>query len=231
MINFDVPDFDNDKQIQAQRRIAAAFKARVDCCVAMVKEQLQVSLETEDEAVPPFQFFNSLGNIFEIKRYHSSDPDHPLQVYLVTYDWHFGYNSRNNSGGSAQCFFGLLHLPASFPVTLVTRERLVDKIVGWFSRNDIDLPAQKKFSGAFRVVTRDAEKLNQLLQRASLDELASFAGLEAEFMEDKCLFRSSAVALVDDEETNSRTEDFIKLAKTMRKAFWDYNPSTSFNFP
>lgn len=180
-----------------------------DECVQIACSEL--SLESgEHEDISSFEIFRGIGKVLSIHSYQSMQ-NGLLQASFIEYQWvHKG--SRNSSSGTDHCLAGLLELRKTYPLTYIYKETFRDKLVDWFVKGDIDFKDQKQFSRSFHVVSKDREKLSQLLLGKQLDSFLDFPDMLVEINGNRCMFRTS-----DQPLSEEGTRQFTNLARTLRK--------------
>lgn len=205
-------DFAADKEIQRLRRIEADEAAFLDDCVRIVSEGL--SLEPADhEDITAFELFRSIPSPLSIDSYAAAH-NGLLQASLIEYQWVHQGGKGGRSTGTDHCLVGLQELNKSYPLTYIYKETFRDRLVDWFVKGDVDFKHQKKFSRSFHVVSKDKEKLSQLLWNKRLDDFLAFPNMLIEINGNRCVFRVSPEAVSEEE-----ARQFVELAETIRKIF------------
>lgn len=205
-------DFAGDKEIQRMRRMEADYAKLLDDCVRITSEGL--SLEPANhEDIGAFEIFKSIPSPLFIDAY-ASTRDGLLQASFIEYQWVHQSGKDGKSTGINHCLVGLLELRKSYPLTYIYKETFRDRLVDWFVKGDIDFKDQKKFSNHFHVVSKDRERLSQLLWSKPLDDFLAFPDMLIEVNGNRCVFRVSQEPLSEEE-----ARQFVGLAGTIRNIF------------
>lgn len=194
--DFETDDFANDKEIVRLRKIDEDYHKLMEDCIVILSEKLSLEENICDD-ITSFELFRSVENAELLTSFRSVRPDLPLQVFFIENTW-VHQTAKSRQEGIEHMFMGLLTLRGEYPLTYVYKETIREKIVDWFVKGDIDFKEQKKFSSQFHVVTRDKERLRQLLSNKPLDDLVLFPELELEINGKACLFRVSKESLSED---------------------------------
>ena len=204
-------DFANDKEIQRARKEKAEFDKMVKDSIAIVKNRFQMK-KTSRNRFKEFWMIKSLTikGVFETVK--SDNPFYPLVVSIIEYHSHYP-TARGYNAGDDYYFFGLLTTRKSYPATLIYPEKFSDKIADVFTRAELDLKENKKFSRNFYALTKEKDALRQAFSFLSLDELSEFKNLEFELRENYCLFRSSRkpVSLNEAQRFCAAAEKLIRI--------------------
>jgi len=182
-------DFANDKEIQRARKEKAGFDKMMKDSIAIVKNRFQMK-KTSRNKFKEFWMTKSLTITEVYETIKSENPFFPLEVSIIEYHSHYPV-PRGHNEGEDYYFFGLLTTKKSYPATLIYPEKFSDKIADVFTRAELDIKENKKFSRNFYALTKEKDVLRQAFSLLSLNELSEFKNLEFELRENYCLFRNS----------------------------------------
>ncbi|MEO5562609.1 MAG: hypothetical protein ABIR18_04220 [Chitinophagaceae bacterium] len=207
-INDPMDDFANDEEIIETRR----EKAEYEKMIRESGEQIcrEFSLEAADHSdLGSFVMFTTLEKGEITDSFCSANED--LEVFFIEYYTTITSGRRVHSEPH-HYIFGLLTLRKEYPLTYIFKETLKEKIADLFIKADVDIKDQKKFSRAFHMITKDKEKLMDLLFGKPMDDLGNFPDMEVEINGNNCLFRASLEPIEEDE-----TAKFIAVTKLLMK--------------
>ena len=182
-------DFANDKEIQRARKEKASFDKMMKDSIAIVKTRFQMK-KTYRNRFKVFWLTKSLTITEVHETMKSENPFYPLEVSIIKYHSNYPVPKGNNEGEDYY-FFGLLTTKKSYPAALIHPEKFSDKIADVFTKAELDIKENRKFSRNFYALTKEKEVLRQAFSMLSLDELSEFKNLEFELREHYCLFRNS----------------------------------------
>lgn len=208
MINY----LSSDSDVQRIREEEKAF-------FQMIKESIDyvtTEFNLQPEPVPDLKNFflvNSLREPLVRESFISSNPLLPIQICIIQYlsEVHIG---KVKKSGRESYFFAMLTLSKEFPHTLIYPETISEKIAEVFIKTEMDFNDQKKFSRKFYTLTKDKEKLFDLLNNRPLNDLVTYKNMEVEINKNLCLLRCSRKPI-------SKTEAiaFCELAKVINRIF------------
>jgi len=209
---FMTDDFANDKQIQRIRREREAFQKMMNECIGLVSSNLGLQ-PCADTDLKDFVLVQSLPKPGVTESFQSTNPLLQVDVSIVQYHTEVHLGNATNAG-TENYFFALLTLRREFPHTLIYPETITEKIADLFTRSELDFKEQKKFSWKFYTITKDKEKLAQLLYNKPLDDLTKYKEMEVEINKNLCLMRLSRRPV-------SKTEaiEFCEFVKDINRVF------------
>jgi hypothetical protein len=173
-------------------------------------------LNLQSEPVPDLKEFflvNTLREPLVKESFCSLNPLLPIQMCIIQYLSEVQIGKVRKSGRESY-FFALLTLKKEYPHTLIYPETVSEKIAEIFIKSELDFKDQKKFSRKFYTLTKDKEKLFDLLYNKPLNDLIIYKNMEVEINKNLCLLRHSRKPI-------SKTEaiSFCELAKKINRIF------------
>jgi hypothetical protein len=186
--NYMILGFNHDRELTLNRQAREAYLKMLDECDVILKNSLDISRNEQHPDLSNFFMFNSLqdANVTESLKANI------LPVKILTVHYFSQYKTpKSRNAGHDFYFMALMQLNKKVPHTMIYPETLSEKIADIFVRNELDFKDHKKFSRKFYTLSKDKEKLFDLLNSKPLNELVKYNNLEIEINDDRCLFRHS----------------------------------------
>jgi hypothetical protein len=185
MINGLNSDKEMERIQKAQKDYEQMLKESINIVTTGLKLQTDSKLDFKD-----FYLIGSLNKPEVWQSFNSSNPLLPVHMSVIWYYSEVNIGKVKKSGRE-NYFFALLTLNKEFPHTLVYRETLAEKISDLFNNAELDFEQHKKFSNKFYTLSKDKERLYDLLNSKPLDELSKYSNMEIEIKNNLCLMRHS----------------------------------------
>jgi hypothetical protein len=185
MINY----LNSDSEMHRINEERKAFQKMIKESIEHVTTELDLKPETKPD-LNSFYLVNSLNEPLVWESFRSTNPLMPVQLCIIQYlsEVHIG---KHKKSGKESYFFAILTLKKEFPHTLIYPETLSEKIADIFTKAELDFEDQKKFSRKFYTLTKDEEKLLNLLNNKPLNDLVKYKNMELEIYKNLCLLRHS----------------------------------------
>lgn len=196
--------------MQRIREEKKAFLQMINGSIEFVTTELNLKPGSQPD-LKSFLLVNALHEPIVMKSFSSSNPLLPIKLLIIQYYSEVRIGKVRNSGREGY-FFAILTLKKEFPHTLIYPETLSEKIAEVFIKAEMDFKDQKKFSRKFYTLTKDKEKLFDLLINKPLNDLVTYKNMEVEINKNLCFLRCSRKPI-------SKTEavSFCQFAKVINR--------------
>lgn len=202
----------SNKEVQRIREEEKAYLEMIKGSIEFVTTELNLQPGSQPD-LKDFFLVNSLSEPIVRESFSSLNPLLPVQICIISYFSQVRIGKVKKSGRESY-FFALLTLKKEFPHTLIYPETVSEKVAEIFIKAEVDFKDQKKFSRKFYTLTKDKEKLIDLLYNKPLNDLVKYKNMEVEINKNLCLLRHSRKPV-------SKTEAiaFCELAKDINRIF------------